>query len=74
MAKQVEAPPHNQKEVTRVPDEWFNGNWWEITPGEDVKEDDPEKVRRGLYQIGRYRQKTPQTKVQDGKVYIRSRR
>jgi hypothetical protein len=74
MAKQVEAPPSDQKEVSRIPDEWFNGAWWEIEPGKDVATDDPEKARRILYQIGRYRKKTPRTRVQNGKVYIQARR
>ena len=74
MAKMVEQPPLKRDNPDKVPNEWFNGEWWEITPAKDIAEPDPEKARRLLYQIGRYRNATPRTRVRDGKVYIQRKR
>jgi len=73
VARQVQNPPTRGRQHRGVPNEWFNGEWWEIEPGKDVPAEDPEQARRLLYQIGRYRGKTPRTRVLDGKVYIQRR-
>lgn len=73
MARTIKHPPVRGHNNTGVPEEWFNGDWWEIEPGKDVPTEDPEQARRLLYQIGRYRGKTPRTRVRGDKVYIQKR-
>jgi hypothetical protein len=73
MARTVQKPPSKKEESMKVPNEWFNGEWWEIIPGKDVSASDPEKARRTLYQIGRYRGTTPRTRVAEGKVYLQAK-
>lgn len=72
MATPMKELPFEKTRKGKYPSDWFDGQWWEITPGEEGTPDDVDKARVSLYQAGRNKRANPTTRVRDGKVYFKA--
>lgn len=52
MARRVDHLPGGTK-AHRLPDEWFDGSIWELTPGVDTRSQTPENVKKTVMHAAR---------------------
>lgn len=71
MARSLNSFPPGGK-ARRLPDEWFDGSIWEITPGLDLRSPTPEKAKKQLMHTGRERGFWMRAQTTESHVYIQA--